>query len=211
MQSSYFSDRLNDLISYYRLNKNSLSVKLGFTANTSITRLANHPDRNPSYEVIQLLLKTFPEISARWLVLGEGKMLAKEEVATKSLWTAYYKGNNWMDVLTAPEAPADRIRIHGYSDCDIALDVAGEAMTPRIKSGDIVLCRKVNITDPITFGEAYLLVTALEPIVRYIRNSPSEDKFKVGAENPRFEDYEIQKSDIMLLARVKGIIRRESV
>lgn len=55
-----FADRLNELIDHYRLNKNSLSVKLGFTSNTSITRLANHPDRNPSFEVIQSILEAFP-------------------------------------------------------------------------------------------------------------------------------------------------------
>lgn len=75
MSTSTFANRLKELIWHYRLNKNSLSVRLGFTNNTTLTRLANHPEMNPSFEVLTALLNAFPEISCRWLILGEGKML----------------------------------------------------------------------------------------------------------------------------------------
>lgn len=58
IMSTTFSDRLHELMEHYRLNKNSMSVKLGFTANTSITRLANHPERNPSYELLVTILRS---------------------------------------------------------------------------------------------------------------------------------------------------------
>ncbi len=40
IMSTTFSERVHELMDYHRLNKNSLSVKLGFTATTTITRLA---------------------------------------------------------------------------------------------------------------------------------------------------------------------------
>lgn len=209
MPTNSFADRLNELIYYYRLNKNSLSLKLGFTANSSITRLANHPERNPSFEMIGSILSAFPEISARWLVLGEGKMLEEDEVIARTQWISYYE----LDSLGAlnsdnkPE-PSDYMRVSGFVDCDIATDCLGDSMTPKIKSGDIILCKSAE-NKPIIFGEPYLIM-ASEPIIRYIKGAPNNDVYKVGTENPRIDDYEINRSEIICIYRIKGIIRRES-
>lgn len=213
MSTSTFADRLKELMFFYRLNKNSLSVRLGFTANTSIVRLANHPDRYPSFELLSIILGAFPEVSPKWLILGVGKMFEKDEIASNELWTAYFRREM---AISLPQIqkytdPTDRMRIYGYADCEMAVDVFGESMSPRINSGDIVLCKEVKSADPITFGETYLIVTLPEPVVRYIRSAPSEDVLKLGAENPRFEDYEVRRSEILALYRVKGIIRREAV
>jgi hypothetical protein len=213
MSTTTFADRLKELMVYHHLNKNSLSVRLGFTANTSIVRLANHPDRYPSFDLLCTILNAFPEISSRWLILGVGKMLEKDEIVSRELWTAYFKrevGNPLPQVQKHTD-PTDRMRIYGYADCEMAVDVFGDSMSPRINSGDIVLCKEVKSADPITFGETYLIITLAEPVVRYIKSSPSEDVLKLGAENPRFEDYEVRRSEILALYRVKGIIRREAV
>ena len=211
MSTSTFADRLNELIFHYRLNKNSMSVKLGFTANVTITRLANHPDRNPSYEVIGVLLTTFPEISGRWLILGEGKMLAKDEIESNSIRTSYFKQDANSSLPCDPAAvPTDKMRIFGFSDCDIAVDVYGDSMAPKFLAGDIILCKKVGADDPIAFGEAYLMFTN-EPLIRYIKSEIDADTLKVGAENSRYEDNVVRRSDIKCLCRIKGLIRRESV
>lgn len=210
MSMTTFADRLNELISYYRLNKNSFSVKLGFTANTSITRLANHPDRNPSFDILASILRAFPEVSARWLVLGDGKMLERDEIASRAQWISYYKWDDTSPLSCDVEVPpADIMRVTGYHDCDMATDVYGEAMEPKIKAGDIILCKKADDT-PIVYGEPYLIMTK-EPVIRYIKGSPADGIIRVGAENPRVDDYEINLSDVVCLYRIKGIIRRESV
>lgn len=209
MATNSFADRLNELIYFYRLNKNSLSQKLGFTANTSITRLANHPERNPSFEMVGSILSAFPEISARWLVLGEGKMLEKDEAVARTQWISYHK----LDSLSAlngddKAAPLDYLRVSGFTDCDIATDCLGDSMAPKIRSGDIILCKGIE-DKSIIFGEPYLII-ASEPIIRYIKGAPNNDVYKVGTENPRIDDYEIKRSEITCIYRIKGIIRRES-
>jgi hypothetical protein len=211
IMNATFSDRLRELMEHYRLNKNSMSVKLGFTANTSITRLANHPERNPSYELLVTILKAFPGLSGRWLILGEGKMFVKDEIDSQTIWTKYY-GKDLLGVIqqVTDIPPIGLIRIHGYPDCELAVDVYGDNMAPKFLPGDIVLCKKVNIDDSIAFGEAYLICLN-EPIVRYIKSSPTPETFKVSAENPRFEDMIIQRSDVNCLYRIKGLIRREAV
>lgn len=212
MNTSTFADRLKELMYYYRLNKNSLSVKLGFTANTSITRLANHPDRYPSFEILSLILKSFPEISAKWLILGEGKMLIQDEVIDRGEWIQYFKKMRGIAPFAInTEDPTDLIRIYGFSDCELAVDVFGDSMAPRIVSGDIVICKQVKAGEAIAYGEAYLICANSEPAVRYIKGAPSEGVLKLGAENPRFEDYEMKRDEIIALFRVKGLIRREAV
>jgi len=213
MSTYTFADRLKELMYYYRLNKNSLSVRLGFTANTSITRLANHPDRYPSFEILSLILEAFPEVSARWLILGKGKMLDKDEIMSRDLWTVYYRKEFCAskNLVKEDKEPVDRMRIHGYSDCELAVDVFGDSMAPRIVSGDVVICKEVKAGEPIAYGEAYMICTSSEPSVRYIKSSPSEGVLKLGAENPRFEDYEMRRDEIIALFRVKGLIRREAV
>ncbi len=210
MNSNNFADRLKELIYYYRLNKNSFSINIGLTANTSITRLVNHPERNPSFEIIAAILRAYPDVSCRWLMLGEGKMLVKDEIEAQTLWTKYYSKDMvgvLQHVTDAP--PINRMRIHGYEDCELALDVYGDSMAPKFAPGDIILCKKVGPEDPIAFGEAYL-ICCKEPVVRYIKSAPSQETLKVGAENPRFEDMIIQRSDVNCLYRVKGLVRRES-
>jgi hypothetical protein len=211
MNSKSFADRLKELMYYYRLNKNSMSVKLGFSTNTSITRLANHPERNPSFELLKSILMAFPALSGRWLLLGEGEMMAKDELEAHSLWTNYY-GKDMVGVLdqVTDISPISRMRVYGFEDCELAVDVYGDSMAPKFKPGDIVLCKKVSSEDLIVFGEAYL-ICGKESVVRYIKSAPSEDTLKVGAENPRFEDLIIQRSDVNCLYRVKGLIRREAV
>jgi len=112
IMSTTFSERVHELMDYHRLNKNSLSVKLGFTANTTITRLANHPERNPSYELLVTILKAFPGLSGRWLLLGEGKMWVKDEIDAQTLWTQYY-GKDIIGVLNqvTDAPPISRMRI----------------------------------------------------------------------------------------------------
>lgn len=46
------------------------------------------------------------------------------------------------------------------------------------------------------------------PVIRAIINFKS-DTYKLCAENPRFEDYEVNKVDVKQLYQIKGIIRRE--
>lgn len=207
IMSTTFSERVHELMDYHRLNKNSLSVKLGFTANTTITRLANHPERNPSYDLLVLLLKAFPGLSGRWLLLGEGKMWVKDEIDIQTLWTKYY-GKDAVGVLrhVTDVPPVSRMRVHGYDDCELAMDVTGDIMAPKFNSGDIILCKKVDPDEPIAFGEAHLICVN-EPVLRYIKSAPTEDTLKLSAENPRLEDVIIKRSDITCLYRVKGLIR----
>jgi repressor LexA len=194
-------ERVMEIIYHYRLNKNSFSKKIGLINNSIIVRLVNDPERGLSLELLQRIITEFPDISPRWLLMGEGDMFEVKKVPEKNIhYIKYYK--------TIDSQP-DLFRISGYDDCDFATDVYGDGMSPKYRQGDIVICRKFAPADPVLFGEAYLLYVNTNPLLRYIKSIPQPGQFKIGAENSRYEDAVIETKDIDSAYLVKGIIRRE--
>jgi hypothetical protein len=79
-----FKIRLEKILKTYNLNAKKLGVKLGYGENPAkLYRLLNDENNSPSYQIIQDILKTFPEINAKWLVTGEEDMMILEEPRTE--------------------------------------------------------------------------------------------------------------------------------
>ena len=53
-----------------------------------------------------------------------------------------------------------------------------------------------------------MVVAAGIPLIRTIK-SENTDSYLLGAENPRYGDYEVKKSDVSHLYLIKGTLRRE--
>lgn len=64
-------------------NKKEFATIIGMVQVT-FNRYVNE-DRSMSYEVIDAILSAFPEVSAEWLLRGEGEMLKPSSVADTSL------------------------------------------------------------------------------------------------------------------------------
>jgi len=193
--------RLRQVIEYYGLNRTSFSAKIGMTNNVTVIRIINDADSGISFDVLQKIGKTYPEISMDWLVMGVGRMLKDASAGSSIMFNISYFHNR------SPVA-TDYLHLTGYDDCDMAFDdLVGDAMTPKIITGDIILCRTTSM-DQLVFGEAYRIVTENGIIlIRYLV-SVTEDKLILGTENIRYREQEIIKSDISKIFAVKGIIRR---
>lgn len=195
------------LMKHYGLNKNSLTVKIGYPSNSVLGRIVNDPTRSPSFDLLKELVLHFPEINARWLISGEGDMLGKELATFDKGEVRYYKIGSGEPFSTENKRPTDIMLIHSFKDCEMAFDVYGDSMAPRFKHGDVILC--VEQTDkPVLIGEAYILVINSVPTIRLIKNQ-TELTYKLSTENSRLEDYEINKSDVSKLYLIKGLVRRE--
>lgn len=117
---------------------------------------------------------------------------------------------------SVPDAfvPTGYISIPGLSGCDGALRVAGEGMSPVLRSGDVVIFRRQRNVTEIFWGEMYLLSvesSAGEYIAaRYLRRPEKAGFALLAGENPEFGDTEIPLSSISALALVKASIRMNS-
>jgi len=206
--NSSIGERIFKLMKHYGLNKNSLTTKIAMSSNSVIGRLVNDPDRTPSFDILKAIIEKHPEVNARWLVTGYGDMLGKEATTIDKGEVRYFKisaGEPFPENLNGRATAIFTIK--GFTDCDFAFDVFGDSMAPRFKSGDIIICDSQD--KPKQFGEPYYIVHNGVSNIRNIKNKTPHDTYKVGAENPRFDDYEIEISDIKFLFSVKGLIRRE--
>lgn len=68
------SERISLIIEHYNENKSTFSKRIGLTNTVTIGRLINEK-RNPSFDLLYRISKTFPEINTRWLLTGEGVMI----------------------------------------------------------------------------------------------------------------------------------------
>ncbi len=158
------NNRIREIMNYYSLNINSLSVRLGYKHDTTIRNIVSEKGRQskPSNDTLNKLIQEFPEIDFNWLLTGEGSMLksAKDEAAiTTTLQTNYiplvsqyaYAGylcgfadEEYMETL--PTIPWDVN--NEPKGTYLAFEVKGDSMDDRsyesILDGDILYCRRLK-------------------------------------------------------------------
>ena len=112
------------------------------------------------------------------------------------------------DLQTSPE---DYLRVPNLPPVDGAIYVRGESMVPLLKSGDIVIFKKLELTiDSILWGQIYLLSFDAGgdsfTVVKFVQKSDRPDYIRLVSQNPRFEPKDIPLSSIRALALVKASI-----
>ena len=108
-------------------------------------------------------------------------------------------------------SPDDYLRIPNLPPVDGAIYVRGESMTPLLKSGDIIIFKRLALSlDSILWGQIYLLsFTAggdFFTVVKYIQKSDTPDCIRLVSHNDRFQPKDIPLSSIQALAIVKASI-----
>jgi len=181
-------------------------------------------------EKLENVLNAFPDLSREWLLYGEGEMLKKpanfiqasnifplktdqkipdlqkiplyELTATAGLVAIFQE---------AVPVPDDYISVPGLPPVDGAIFVRGDSMTPVLKSGDIIIYKKMELSeDSILWGQIYLLSYSNESdcftVVKYLRHSEKTGYVRLVSENSFYDPLEIPASSITALALVKASI-----
>ena len=89
---------------------------------------------------------------------------------------------------------------------DFTFFVKGDSMLPDIKSGDELACRFVREAAAIKWGETYVLDTTDGVVVKNVHRGPGSSII-CRSLNPRFEDFSVDRSEILRMARVVGLVR----
>ena len=69
-------NRIQNIIEKYGLSSNAFANEIDVNRSTVSHILSGR--NKPSIEVLQKILKRFPDVSANWLLLGQGSMLASK-------------------------------------------------------------------------------------------------------------------------------------
>lgn len=72
--------RIKQLFEHYRLSTYEANQKLGYARSSKLYKVLSG-DVKPSYETTTDLLSAFPEVSAEWLLMGQGPMLRGAQLA----------------------------------------------------------------------------------------------------------------------------------
>ena len=168
----------------------------------------------------------FPEISEKWLLTGDGEMLISA-TTVQADHTFPLRTDRNLTVQDIPlydfdaaaglvaifndlhAEPIDYLRIPNLPVVDGAIFVRGESMSPLLKSGDIVMYKKKELSlDSILWGEIYLLSFQSDgdsyTAVKYIQKSEAPGMVRLASFNPTFAPKDIPMESITALALVKA-------
>ncbi len=232
-------ERIHYLIDhYFNGNKRAFASSVGVSP-TVIENIVGSRQGKPSFDVLQKISLANANISTSWLLTGKGEMInSSDEKEVKILnpshdatatQTFHTRADRDVDTQNVPLydfgasaglveifnnaniLPIDTLRIPNLPPVDGAIYVRGDSMSPLLKSGDIVLYKKKELSvSSIIWGEIYLLSFVLDSdsytAVKYIRKSEEDDMVTLASFNPDFAPKNIPIASITALALVKASI-----
>lgn len=224
-------DRIRALLrregmTYKDLEKGGSTIGFLFTKG----RVFEHAMDNPAdiqilNNWIQAFLDRFGYYSKDWILTGEGSIFSdgrqfftpgstpqsESPIEYQDIPLYDYSGNVGLSAFLNEQTPRpiDFLRIPNHPPVDGAIYVRGESMSPLIKSGDMVMYKKKDLSlDGFLWGEIYLLSfisgSDTYTAVRYIQQSSSPDMVRLVSYNPSFPAIDISFSSITALALIKA-------
>lgn len=214
-------ERLISFIEYKGLSKNKFEQVCGFSKRyVSNISVSLQPDK------IERISLNFPDLNIGWLLTGEGEMIIPS-TSVEPQQTFQLRTDRTIPVQEIPlydfdaaaglvaifnemhADPVDYLRIPNLPAVDGAIFVRGDSMSPLLKSGDIVMYKKKELSiDSILWGEIYLLSFQTDgdsyTAVKYIRKSETPGMVCLASFNPSFAPKDIPMSAITALALVKA-------
>lgn len=190
----------------------------------------------PKCDVLEKIVTNL-DVNPDWLLTGRGSMTKEEDRQLADLQVQekfQLKTDNLVDLQRIPlynlEAtaglvalfsdvnviPISYISLPDLPSCDGAVYVRGDSMYPLLKSGDIVLYKRVHdIEFGIFWGEMYLISANVDGdefiTIKYIQKSELKDCVKLVSHNPHHEPKDIPISMIRALALIKASVRYNTI
>lgn len=183
--------------------------------------------RSLGLDKLSNVLSAFPEIDRDWLLYGEGEMIktsADTQVnqdpfalktdagkTTRSVPLYEITATAGLVAIFQDQAPApvDYLSIPDLPQVDGAIYVRGDSMAPLIKSGDIVIYKRVEMSlNTILWGHIYLLSYTIDgdtyTLVKYLRPSDREGYLRLISANDFYDPVEIPAEAVTAIALVKA-------
>jgi len=73
-----FKIRIEEILKKYHLNPKKLGERLGYAKPDKLYRLLKDDTNSPSVQIIQDILRAFPDINARWLISGDDDIVLED-------------------------------------------------------------------------------------------------------------------------------------
>lgn len=120
-----------------------------------------------------------------------------------------FAGKTDLDNMDLSEYITDFISIPGFRDANYFANVRGHSMYPKYAAGEIIAIKRVFDFEEIQFGQAYVIVTPENRVIKSIRKSSHKDRWLLESCNKEFDNYEIEVKKVKALFLVLGKITKD--
>lgn len=219
-------DRLDEYMRFRGLNDNQVTVSAGLSV--GLLNNARKGNYDLGKQAVKKILSFYQDLDEVWLITGKGSMLGQDDTISPAN-TFQLKTDRQVELqeiplydLTATAGlvaiynnmipdPVDHLRVPNLPPVDGAVYVRGDSMSPLLKSGDIIIFKKVELSlDLILWGQIYLLSYAIGgdtfTVVKYVKRSQKEGYVQLVSANSFYDPQDIPASAITALALVKASI-----
>ncbi len=222
------ADRIRQIVDNKEITVNKFSNSVG-VSNSYFNKLFKNKGAIGS-DKIEKILRAYPDISPKWLVVGEGKMLKKEEektlfvkkegVSTKNTDIPYFELNTEAGMpspfggvaIEAIQNPTEFYNLsHEFGNDNVFItNVWGDSMSPKYESGDRIICKLIRELSFVQWGRTYLLDTEQGILVKNIEPYEKDEVFYLCvSENKQYKPFRLHKEEIRNVALIIGVVRRE--
>ena len=184
---------------------NSIGVSSGFLSKK----------KNIGSDKIESILRTYPEINIKWLILGEGNMFSEKEQNTSFSHTmpvidihsiaeeefqAYHQDIKNIDTISLGKS---------FEECSAVVQIWGDSMAPVFLAGDLAILRQVPNINYLQWGHVHLVVTKNQHFFKCVQNNPHSDKsILLESLQKEYNSFTIQMSEISRMYEARGLIRK---
>jgi phage repressor protein C with HTH and peptisase S24 domain len=223
--------RIKQYIDFKGVRVSVFEREIGMSNGSFASQLKNN--KTIGVDKLENILKKYADINAEWLLTGQGSMLkldieSEVEVEMRELEN---KKSDFQEIplyniqtvagivdlfdRNENQVPVDYIKIPKITECDGALYITGDSMYPLVKSGDIVVYKKINNPENnIIWGEMYVVYVQNDGneyfFSRYLKRSERESYVEFVSQNDHHQSIEFPISSIKALALVKASVRINS-
>lgn len=205
---STYNERLQQLFDNKGVTPYYLSQATGVSQAT-ISRLKGDKTAKPNIATNKKFANYF-NVSAEWLLTGEGDMLASSDTNVMNDNTTYSvpllpisaQGGSLNDFVVSVKTNECEKIISPIKGVDYAITVSGESMSPEYPSGSQVLIKKINERAFIDWGRVYVLDTCNGTVIKRLFPSDATGCVVCKSINPEYPSFEVSLEDVYGVYRV---------
>lgn len=220
-------DRIAQIAERERISIGKLERIIGASKGVLSRAISNKSDIQSKW--ISRIVENYPQYSGDWLLTGNGEP-EKISVSSVNVQEEFsLRTDRKIEVQDIPLydmsataglvaifndrniRPEDHLRIPNLPQVDGAIYVRGESMMPLLKSGDIIIYKKLELSlDSILWGQIYLLSFIAGgdtfTVVKYLQKADQPGYIRLVSHNEQFQPKDIRLDSICALAIVKASI-----
>lgn len=103
------------------------------------------------------------------------------------------------------------ISASAFSDCEMFINVSGSSMYPKYCSGEQIALKRLLDFEVVAYGEAYLIVTREQRLLKYIDKSTQKNMWTLRSEHKDYGSFDIHIAKVLHLYIVKGKITKNVI